>query len=325
MNTRSNTPSGPGGESQIRNPEISSSEISSSQVLTPASISATRRLYWSVRRELWEYRSIYVAPLAVAALFLFGFLISTIRLPGKMRAVMALDPMQQHKLIEQPFSFAAGLIMAAGFVVAVFYSLDALYSERRDRSILFWKSLPVSDLTTVLSKASIPIVVIPLLTFAITLALQWIMLVLSTAVLLGNRASIATLWTQLSWFQMSIVLLYHMVAIHALWYAPIWSWLLLVSGWARRAAFLWAFLPILAVGVVEKMAFNTSHFAALLRYRMGDSVAGLAYTEGIVSMDPLMHLTPGKFLLTPGLWIGLAVAAAFLFAAARLRCHRGPI
>ena len=315
MNTRSNAVSASARDSQMNG----------SRVITPAAISASQRLYWSVRRELWEYRAIYIAPLAAAALFLCGFLVGTIRLPGKMRAAMALDPMQQHKLIEEPYSFAAGLIMAIGFVVAVFYSLDTLHGERRDRSILFWKSLPVSDFTTVLSKASIPIVVIPLLTFAITLALQWIMLVLSTAVLLGNRASMATLWTQLSWFQMSMSLLYHLVAIHALWYAPFWCWLLLVSGWARRAAFLWAFLPILAVGVVEKMAFNTSYFAALLKYRMGDSVAGLAYTAGIVSMDPLMHLTPGKFLLTPGLWIGLIIAAAFLFAAARLRRYRGPI
>ena len=58
----------------------------------------------------------------------------------------------------------------------MFYCLDALYGERRDRSILFWKSLPVSDLTTVLSKASIPIVVLPLLTFAVTVATQLIML-----------------------------------------------------------------------------------------------------------------------------------------------------
>ena len=194
MNTRSNAVSEPARDSQMND----------SQAIAPAAVSATQRLYWSLRRELWEYRSIYIAPLAASALFLFGFLIGTIRLPGKMRAAMALDPMQQHKLIEQPFSFAAGLIMAIGFVVAVFYSLDALHGERRDRSILFWKSLPVSDLTTVLSKASIPILVIPLLTFAITVAMQWVMLVLSTAVLLGNRASIATYWTQLSWFQMSV-------------------------------------------------------------------------------------------------------------------------
>ena len=93
--------------------------------------------------------------------------------------------------------------MLTTFVVGVFYCLDALHGERRDRSILFWKSLPVSDLTTVLSKASIPLVVLPLLTFAITVVTQWIMLLLSSAVLLGSGLSVATLWTQLSLFQMS--------------------------------------------------------------------------------------------------------------------------
>ena len=91
----------------------------------------------------------------------------------------------------------------------MFYCLDALHGERRDRSILFWKSLPVSDLTTVLAKASIPLVILPLLTFAITVAMQWIMLLLSSAVLLASGLSVATLWTQLSLFQMSLMLLYH--------------------------------------------------------------------------------------------------------------------
>ena len=199
-------------------------------------------MYWSVQRELWESRSIYIAPLAVAGLILFGFLISTFHLPGKMRAALTLDPMQQHALLTQPYDFAALLIMATTFVVAVFYCLDALHGERRDRSILFWKSLPVSDLTTVLSKASIPLVVLPLLTFAITVVTQWIMLLMSSAVLLGSGLSVATLWTQLSLSQMWLVLLYHLVAVHALWYAPIFGWLLLVSAWARRAAILWAAL-----------------------------------------------------------------------------------
>src|SRR5690348_3065983 len=141
-----------------------------SQVAAAASISATQRMYWSLRRELWEYRSLYIAPLAVAALFLFGFLISTIHLPNKMRAAFALSQEDQYKLIEQPYIIAAGLIMATTFIVGLFYCLDALHGERRDRSILFWKSLPVSDLTTVLSKVSIPLVVIPLITFVITLA-----------------------------------------------------------------------------------------------------------------------------------------------------------
>ena len=250
-----------------------------SQVIAPAAIPATRRMYWSVRRELWENRSIYIAPLAVAALFLVGFLISMGRLPDRMRAALALSPMQQHKLIEQPYHLAAFLIMATTFIITVVYCLEALHGERRDRSILFWKSLPVSDLTTVLSKVSIPLVVLPLLTFVVTVVTQLIMLLLSSAVLAGSGLSVATLWTQVSWFQMSLLLLYHLVTVHALWYAPIYCWLMLVSGWARRAAFLWAGLPLLAIGIVEKVAFNTSYLASMLMHRMSGGAEG-CHTAG---------------------------------------------
>ncbi|MFI5087457.1 MAG: ABC transporter permease, partial [Terriglobales bacterium] len=181
-----------------------------SRAIAPAVISATRPMYWSVRRELWENRSLYIAPLAVAAVFLFGFLISTIRLPGKMRAASALSPIEQHKLLAQPYLIAAGLMMLTTLVVGVFYCLDALYGERRDRSILFWKSLPVSDLTTVLSKAITPVVILPLITFAIAVVTQWIMLLVSTAVLLGSGLSVATLWTHASLFQTWLMLLYHL-------------------------------------------------------------------------------------------------------------------
>jgi len=294
------------------------------QVVAPAEISGTRRLYWSLRRELWEYRSIYVAPLAVAALILFGFLISTIHLREKMRTALTLSPMQQHQLIAQPYNFAALLIMFTTLVVAVFYCLDALHGERRDRSILFWKSLPVSDLTAVLAKASIPLVVLPLVTFSITLVTQLIMLLLSTMVLLGDRPGVAMLWAQLPLFQISLLLLYHLFTVHSLWYAPFFGWLLLVSGWARRAPFLWAGLPLLAIGIVEKIAFNTSHFAAMLEYRLGGS-AEAVIAPGTVPMDPMTHVTPGHFLSNPGLWLGLAIFAACFAAAVRLRRYQGPI
>src|SRR2546422_3588795 len=230
-----------------------------SQVIAPAVISVTRRMYWSVRRELWESRSIYIAPLAVAAVILFGFLISTIGLPHKMRALSALDPMQQHELIEQPYSFAALLIMGTTFIVGVFYCLDALYGERRDRSILFWKSLPVSDLTSVLSKASIPLVILPLVTFVIIIATQFVMLLWSSVVLLTSGLA-GTTWTRFNLLEQSLILIYGLIVL-ALWYAPIFGWLLLVSGWARRATFLWAVLPLFAIGALEKIAFNSTHFA----------------------------------------------------------------
>ena len=265
---------------------------STRRVIAPAAMPATRRMYWSVRRELWENRSIYIAPLAVAAVILFGFLIS--RSIGRAMSVTRPGSAAQ-QYSKQPYNFAALLIMGTTFVVAVFYCLDALHGERRDRSILFWKSLPVSDLTTVLSKASIPLVVLPLLTFAITVVTQLIMLLLSSAVLLGSGLSVATLWTQLSFFQMSLMLLYHLVTVHGLWYAPIYGWLLLVSAWARRAPFLWAALPLLAIGIVEKIAFNTSHFAAMLGYRLGGGAGSVPRSPRAgMSMDPMTHTHSGS-------------------------------
>ena len=294
-----------------------------SRPIAPAAISATRLFYWSVRRELWENRSIYIAPLAAAALILFGFVIYTIHLPAKVRAA-ALNPLQQHELLEQPYDLAALLIMATTLVVAVFYCLDALYGERRDRSILFWKSLPVSDTTTVLSKAIIPVVVLPVVTFAITIALQLIMLLLSGAVLLGSGLSIATVWPRLGLVPMSLGLLYHLVGMHGLGYAPIYGWLLMVSAWARRAAFLWATLPLLAIGIVEKIAFNTTHFAALLGYIIGGGDHNSAKATGM-SATLMPHHTVGQFLTSADLWIGLGVAAIFLAAAVRLRRSGDPI
>jgi ABC-2 type transport system permease protein len=281
-------------------------------------------MYWSIRRELWESRSIYIAPLAAAVVFLLSFMISMIYLPQKMRALSGLDPAHQREAIAMPYDMAAGLLMLTAMIVGMFYCLGAFQGERRDRSILFWKSLPVSDLTTVLSKASIPFIVLPLLTFAITVATQWIMLLLSTAVLWANDLNAATLWTRLSFFQMSLNLLYHLVTVHALWHAPIYGWLLLVSAWARRAAFLWAVLPLLAIGAVETLLFNTWHFAGMLENRFSGGGAEALTMPGTFPMNPMTHLTPGTYLSSSGLWIGLVFTAACLAAAVRLRRYRGP-
>jgi ABC-2 type transport system permease protein len=286
----------------------------------------TRPFYWSVRRELWENRSLYIAPLIVAAVQVFGFGISAIGLAERRRAVLLLDPAKQGALIEQPYDVVAIMMIFTVFIVGVFYCLDSLYGERRERSILFWKSLPVSDLTTVLSKATIPLVVLPLVSFVIIVVTQLIMLLMSGVTLLAHGMSPASTWAHFPVFQNWLVLLYGLVAI-ALWHAPIYGWALLISGLARRATFLWAVLPLIAIGILEKIAFNTSHFTALMMKRL------LGFAPGAfdfnphhrVAIDSLLQLTPGRYLSTPGLWIGLVFATAFLAAAIRLRRYRGPI
>jgi hypothetical protein len=220
------------------------SESFQAQSAAPAIIPATRVFFWSVRRELWEYRSIYLAPLAIASVALFAFCLSSF--VGIWEAPLRLN--QAHG--QAPFDMAAGLMMLTGIVVSVFYCLDALHGERRDRSILFWKSLPVSDATTVL----------------------------------------------------------------------------LVSGWARRAPFLWAALPVIAIGGVEQIVFHTWHFATLVGGRLiGATPTVASSSPNMFPTDPMTHIMPGSFLSSPGLWIGLAIAAAFLAAAIRMRRYREPI
>lgn len=285
----------------------------------PAPIPAIRQMYWLVRRELWEYRSLYIAPLAVAAVTLLGFLISTIHRP----VIHSLDPAMEQEMLARPYNFVGLLIMGISLIVGIAYCLGALQNERGDRSILFWKSLPVSDLTTVLSKASIPFLILPLIAFVITVGTQIAMLLLNTVTLLASGRSPVALWTQLPGLSMSGMLLYHLLAVHSLWWAPLWGWLLLVSAWARRAAFLWAIVPLIAVGILEKIIFNSSHFASFLRYRLFGSpeISGKASSDVAVLMSP----SPAALLISPGFWLGLAFAAACLALAVRLRRYREPI
>lgn len=293
---------------------------------TPATISETRPMYWSVRRELWENRSIWMAPLAISVLVLFGFLLSTFTLPSRVRA-MAPDAAKQRAVVSTPFDAAAGVPMAVAFIVGVFYCFDALYGERRDRSILFWKSLPVSDRTTVLSKAAIPLVVMPLIIFAIVVASHTVILVFSSMVLAISGLNATALLGDVKLVQRQFAFLYGLIAV-ALWHAPIYAWMLLVSAWARRAVFLWAVLPIASIAAMETIMFGSSHFASFLGYRVVGWF-GVAFRapekSGAHSVNPLSEITPANFLTTPGLWIGLAFAAAFLTAAIRLRRNREPI
>jgi ABC-2 type transport system permease protein len=294
-----------------------------------ALVSATRPFYWSVRRELWENRSIYLAPLIAAGVVLFGYGMTVFNLPQLRRNALALEPTRMRAAIEMPYDAAAMMIMFTVFIVGIFYCLDAIYGERRDRSILFWKSLPVSDRTSVLSKAIVPLAILPLLTFVIVIATQFVMLLLSTVLLLPSGLA-GTTWQLLPLPRLWLMLLYGLVT-STLWEAPVFAWLLLVSSWARRATFLWAVLPWLAISAIEKLAFDTTFFIRLLGRRLTDGfqqgfvVVKYPTNAHVPIVDRLIQFDPLKFLTNPELWIGLVVAVAFLIAAIRLRRFRGPL
>jgi ABC-2 type transport system permease protein len=289
-------------------------------------IDKKRPFYWSVWREVWENRSLYIAPLVVAVVVVLGFLVSTVGLAERRQAVLLLGPEKARAGIEMPYDVAAMTLIFTAFIVGVFYCLDALYGERRDRSILFWKSLPVSDLTTVLSKVTIPLAVLPLIVLAIIVATHLVMLLWTSGVLIGHGMNPGSTWATVPWIQNWLVLVYGLAAI-ALWHAPIYGWALLVSSIVRHAAFLWAVLPLMVIGLFERITFGTSHFTSLLRQRLfgfAPGAFGFEPKHGI-AIDSLWQLTPGKYLSSFGLWIGLVVAALFIAIAVRLRRYRGPL
>jgi ABC-2 type transport system permease protein len=286
-----------------------------------AAFSMARPFYWSVQRELWENRSVYIAPLAAGTVFLVAFLITGFH--HLLRQMHTLSGAAQQQAIMLPYDFIAGLLMLTGMAVGLFYCLDALNSERRDRSILFWKSLPVSDTTAVLAKAAIPLVILPLIIFVVTIAAQWIMLLLSSTALLVSGMSPGVLWAQVRPLPMSLMLLYHLITVHVFWHAPFYGWLLLISAWARRAAFLWATVPVLAIAFVEKIAFNTSHFVTFLEDRLTGGTEAMSL-PGSMPIHPGVHITFERYLGTPGLWFGLAFTAICLAAAVQLRRYRNP-
>src|SRR5260370_30777872 len=104
----------------------------------------------------------------------------------------------------------------------------------------------------------------------------------------------STLWTHPSFFHVSLMLLYHIVTVHGLWYAPIYGWLLFVSAWAPRAPIIWAFLPPFVICGVEKIAFNPSHCLAIIGNRV--TVPEAPTPPGSTVLAVMTALTPARFL-----------------------------
>jgi ABC-2 type transport system permease protein len=234
--------------------------------------------FWLVKREYWEHRGgFFWAPLIaggfVIAITLFSMVIAeaTAARHGINLGGMNLDTIAHNMTADQITQFNAGLtvglmalsipIMVTLAFVVFFYLLGALYDDRRDRSVLFWKSLPVSDLDTVLSKVVAAVLVAPVLAIATTIALHLAFLILMSAYaglhgvnplpLLWNPAPLLALWSKL-------ILL---IPVNALWALPTVGWLLLCSAFARSKPFLWAVAVPFALGFVMGLTHLLQQFS----------------------------------------------------------------
>ncbi len=291
-----------------------------------ARIGAGSALAMLVRREFWEHRALWIAPLVVAALMVVSAFVASVKY-SLTHADMhhdGSDGMTMFSVMQSAVSMPLALVT---LIVLSFYLLDCLYAERKDRSILFWKSLPVSDNLTVLSKLLVALLVVPLGVFALGLLVSLSFVgIWELNVALGRLPPIPG-WDTLAWLKGEMALLACLM-VGVLWYAPFAAYLLAVSAWARRSPFLWATVPVVLAPLLERMAFGTTYLWKLLAYR----------TYGIwQTLFPYPHLGRGRAdalasvfgqlrfgaaFSDVDLWLGLAVSAALVFAAIRLRRYR---
>ncbi len=281
-----------------------------------------------VRREYWEHRSLWIAPLVVAALLLIGALFG---LPNFDVRSVDIPPEQ----LRMAFAIGLwGLNLSQYLTMSIilwFYASDCLYSERRDRSILFWKSMPVSDARTVLSKLLVAMVVEPLGVFLVGAVTSLVFCAIWSA-----RALAGTLpplhWDTLTWLRFEGFTLLASV-IGALWYAPVTAYLLLVSAWARRNVQLWLLLPPIVALLLENRLLGTAHLSTILWYRLGGlwpprliASIGALFSGPGAGPDPAEPFFSGFNMAAAfgniDLWLGLLAAAAFVFGAIRIRRYR---
>ncbi|HEY9513477.1 MAG TPA: hypothetical protein VIQ48_12990 [Rhodanobacter sp.] len=316
-----------------------------------------KTFYWLVKRELWEHRGGFLwTPIIVGGVFLLLNLMGIITgevMGGRHGFNITLGSSNNMNLLARALdqqsmaTVGAGLDMVMysptmiigmvlGFVV-FFYCLGALYDDRRDRSLLFWKSLPISDTATVLSKVVAATVVAPLIAIVVGTLTGILMLLMFAIALSLHGVSVWHLLTLSHPFQV-IANLVGSIPLYVVWALPTVGWLLLCSAWSRSKPFLWAVVLPVAVGIVIGW-FNLLGTVDVQNSWYWRHVVGrvllsvfpggwLTQVQNIGGDDPAEVLSSLGVMHTyavlgsPNIWIGVAAATAMLVGAIWFRRWR---
>ncbi|MRW84924.1 hypothetical protein GJ698_12620 [Pseudoduganella sp. FT26W] len=311
-----------------------------------------KTMKWLIKREMWENKGMLVwtpvviaaaiALLALSALFLGkmdsifieGQAIGTISIEGTVRARIADTLAQAYLGAGMPVLMVLGLLV-------FFYCLGALHDERRDRSLLFWKSLPVSDATTVLSKVLLAMVVAPLITMGITIVLGLLVLLVTCAILLNHGTNLFGAVLGTPEFYLAPLRLVGLLPVYVLWALPTVGWLLMVSSMARSKVFLWAvgtpvITTLLLVWAQRALHFgiDAAWFASHITNRILLGVvpgSWFAFSRDTVTLShegngpPLPDaIFSGSWetLAGPSVWIGVVAGVAMIAVAVYMRRRR---
>ncbi|KQQ89206.1 ABC-2 transporter permease [Massilia sp. Leaf139] len=320
---------------------------------------------WLLRREFWENKGGFVwAPLVAAAIMvllvggvvLYGIASGkmgvenvTIQVQGEVVHTTSVNKMVPPEMRQQMANVAANNYIAAGApiffvlpIVGFFYCLAALYDDRRDRSILFWKSLPISDADTVLSKLVTVLVIAPLITIGVATAAALAMLLFGGIATSYHGVSLfGAVLTNVN-FYLAPFYLIGMLPVYILWALPTAGWLLLVSSWAKSKVFLWAVgVPLIATVLAKWLDYLLAMSGAgtinadwIIRNVLETIFLGLIPGSWMMGADDLpLPTRDGVHMMTllqyswatlsrPSLWAGVLAGVAMILGAIRLRRWR---
>ena len=317
-----------------------------------------KTLYWLVKREFWEHRGGFIwAPVITGIVFLVlnlmgvvsgevfvsrhGFNLGSLDGQDLASKIQSLDVHQAQEVgsaLDLAMLSSSGLISVVFAFVVFFYCLGALYDDRRDRSFLFWKSLPISDTATVLSKVIAAGVIAPIVVVVCGVLTGIAMLLIFALALSFHGVSVWSLLVLAHPFQM-IGFLIGSIPLYLLWALPTVGWLMLCSSWARTKPFLWAAVIPVALGVMISWfnllgseGFKSSWYWREIVVRILFSVfpggwlrdsAATQLSKDPESIGHFFNLSNSYAVLaSPDIWIGAIAGIAMLAAAVWFRRWR---
>ena len=292
-----------------------------------------------IKREFWEHRSIWVTPAAIALLICVATLTGQTLLSEYGEATdIAIAGASNAGDVHRRAILMGGMAAMTMFfavgavVVMMFYSLDTLYSERKDKSILFWRSLPITDAETVISKALTLFFVIPLVAFAGAIVTHILTMVLSSLWIWAEGGDpIHLIWRSAPVWDVWLTGIITALTV-TIWISPFFGWFLFVSAFTRRTPLLMAYLIPVLILIVEQM-LPISLLGQALKERFTemplkgvglnidfDDEDFIHLSESDVSM--LSMLDVSRFFSSPSVWLGVVVTGLFIAAAIYVRRYR---
>ncbi|SEO77780.1 MULTISPECIES: hypothetical protein [unclassified Luteibacter] len=320
-----------------------------------------KTFYWLVKREFWETKGgFFWAPVVTGIVFLvlngMGLVLGEVfgrrenphwwgglRFGGdaQLQAHMRPEDLQQVAAgVDIMFYAVAGVILCVTAIVIFFYCLGALYDDRRDRSILFWKSLPLSDTSTVLSKVASALLLAPAIAVVVGVIVALVLGILIAIVAAIHGVGVWSLLMASHPIRV-VVNMILLIPLYAIWALPTVGWLLLCSAWARGKPFLWAIALPVGAGVIVSW-FGLMGIAGLSSNWFWKNVVGrllgslmpggwIGNTSSLAGLDDdnPASLVKGmdlafhySALASPALWIGALAGAAMIAGAIWFRRWR---